>query len=350
MSIHTKRLNKIVKKLKNIPVILITDIENVFYLSGFTGSNAFLLISEENKFLITDARYTLQSSKECPDFEIIEYGKETLWQIISKLLPQNISGLGFEANTISYNMYLEMKEKLNINLIETRTLVENLRYYKDRHEISLVRKAAKLIDKVTKKISTEIKPGVSEWEIAVKIEHLMREMGALKVGFDSIVASGINAACPHHSPTDNIIKENDMVKCDFGCVVNNYNADITRTFFVGEPDTKFKEIYQIVLDAQLKAIEAIKPGIVGKEIDKIARDYISDSGYGEYFGHGLGHSLGINVHDGPAFSPSSEVILKPGFIATVEPGIYIPDWGGIRIEDDVLVTKDGYEILTKSPK
>lgn len=351
MSNTASRVKALMENFSDIDSILITDIENIFYLSNFTGSNAILFISDYGCNLITDSRYTLQASMECPDFNVIEYDSPGMYNILNSLIEKShASNVGFEAGTISYRTYLDFLEKLSVSVVPTYSLVENLRLYKDLDEIEIIKEAARLIDKVWNIASKEIKAGMTEWELAVLLEENMRRLGASKIGFDSIVAAGNFAACPHHSPTQKKIELFDMVKCDFGCILNNYNADITRTVFMGDPDKKFQEIYNVVLEAQLESIAAIKPGMLGKDIDKIARDVISKAGYGKYFGHSLGHSMGINVHDGPGFSPSSNVVLKPGFVGTVEPGIYIPGWGGVRIEDDIIVTETGCEVITNSPK
>ena len=229
-------------------------------------------------------------------------------------------------------------------------LLENIASIKDDSELDFLRKAAEITDKVFDKIIQEIKIGVTEKEIASKISYYSKTMGDNEDSFDPIVASGVNGAKPHHTPSDKEIANNEFITMDFGAVYNGYHGDMTRTVFVGKPDEKQKRIYEIVLEAQIRGIKNVKPGITGKKLDSISRKYITDKGYGEYFGHGLGHGIGLVVHAEPRISQKNEKPLKANNVITIEPGIYIPKWGGMRIEDDVIVTKNGHEVITKSPK
>lgn len=327
--------------------MLISDIDNMYYLSGFTGDNGVLVLGRDRQVLITDSRYTGQAEKECPGFEIRDYAGGHMLSPAADIVGS--APCGFEADSVSLRTYRDICERIE-DPVETHGLTEALRLIKDPSETEAVRKACRLADRAAEWLREYIRPGMTEREVALDLEYYMKKRGASETAFPSIIAAGPNAAYPHHAPTDAVIEEGQMVKCDFGCRLDHYNSDITRTFFVGEPDPEFRRIYDIVLEAQLRAIEAIRPGKTGREIDKTARDVIAAAGYGDRFGHSLGHGLGLSVHDSAAFAPSSPVTLEPGIIATVEPGIYIPGWGGIRTEDDILVTEDGCEVLTHAEK
>lgn len=337
-----KRVKKVLESLE-ADAIVITHKDNVFYLSGFDGEGC-LFISPEKQSLITDSRYTVQAKREAPEFEIYE-AKTSYIECIKDLALEG-ERVAFEAGTISFSDY----EKLNsfgFDLIKTKGLVEKIREIKDSEEIDLICTATDILKECAEMFET-IQPGITECELANLIEFNMKSYPFAKVGFDTIVAFGDNSACPHHKPTDRKLEEGMMVKIDYGVSYKHYNADVTRTVFVGDMTDKFKEIYNIVKDAKELAISEIKPGKTGKEIDKIARDYITKSGYGDCFGHGLGHGIGVTVHDGGSLSPRSETILQPGYVTSVEPGIYIEGWGGVRLEDDVLVTKQGALNLTQN--
>ena len=225
-----------------------------------------------------------------------------------------------------------------------------MRKVKDEQEIAAIREAIKITDHAFNTIIEKIKPGTAEEDIAVELEFLLRKLGASGKSFDFIIASGWRSALPHGVATEKRIAKNEFIVLDFGAIYKRYCSDLTRTVFVGEPSAKHVEIYNIVLEAQLAAIDRLKPGMSGKEVDSIARDIIKKKGYGDYFGHGLGHSVGLEIHEEPRLSPREEKIIEPGMIITVEPGIYIPNWGGVRIEDIVLVTKNGVEVLTQAQK
>ena len=352
---YNARLEKLRKSMlaKNIDALLVTNLSNIFYLSGFTGSTAVLLVTPDASHILVDFRYTLQATTQCISTNVIEYsGKPAITafgDLINEIRPKS---LGYESDVVTVALYRKLRSAIDasVKLRSTAGLAAKLRTVKDEHEISLIRKAAEIADAVYAYVITEIKPGITEKDAALLIDSSVRRLGGDKEGFDTIAAFGPNAASPHASPTDAVLKTGQLFKMDYGVRYKNYNSDITRTICLGSATAKQKEIYKIVLDAQLKAIEAIKPGKTGKEIDAVARDYIASMGYRDNFGHGLGHAIGIEVHDGPAFSVLSDIILEPGMVATVEPGIYIEGWGGVRIEDDVLVTDTGVEIITKASK
>ena len=348
---YKKRIQKLHELLINnqLENLIITDLENIFYLTGFTGSAAVLILHNKKSFILVDPRYTIQAHNECIDSNIFEYKAIPSSQAIAELISNlKISEIGFEAENLTFANYTKLKESVSdlVKLTPTSGLIASLRVIKDDFEIGIIKEAALIVDKTFEAVKGEIIAGLTEQEVAILIDNTMKKFGAAKESFDTIAAFGKNAACPHHTPTNTIIQKGAMLKIDFGPKYMHYTADITRTIFIGKPTDKFNEIYKIVLTAQQKAISAIKPGESGKYIDNIARDYIKSRGYGDYFGHGLGHMLGINVHDGPAFSQTSEVILQKGMVATVEPGIYIDGWGGVRLEEDIVVTQNGCEVIT----
>jgi Xaa-Pro aminopeptidase len=298
-------------------------------------------------YLLTDSRYTVQAKHECPlsNIEIIDRSySESLKELIEI---KKINKIGFEED-LPYYKYNAFKEKLNIDMVSLN--IESLKMIKDEVEIERIRKACSIADKCYKHILKFIKVGMKEIDVRNEMLRYMLALGASKESFDIIVASGKRGAMPHGVASDKKIKAGDFVTLDFGCINDYYCSDMTRTFVMGEPSKEMKEIYDVVLEAQLKGIDAVKPGVKAKDIDFACRDFIDKMGYGDYFTHSTGHGLGILVHDSLAISPRSETILKEGMVFTIEPGIYIEGLGGVRIEDDVVVTKDGCEILTKSSK
>lgn len=338
---------------RKLDAFLVTSIPNVFYLAGFTGSTAAAVVTPAKCFILVDPRYTVQARAECAGCRVVEYvGKSTIAAAAEQINELGVARVGFEADDLTVSIFRQLRAKTakSVSFRRSNGRIETLRLVKDADEIDLIRKAAEIADRAFKTVIKQIAVGMLEKEIALLVDTTLRQLGADKEAFDTIAASGPNAACPHASPTDRAIQRGDLLKMDFGARYRGYNSDITRTVCFGEPDAKQREVYDIVLEAQLKAIEAIAPGRSGKEIDAMARDFIASKGYGDNFGHGLGHSLGILVHDGPGFSRTSDIVLEPGMVMTVEPGIYIEDWGGVRIEDDVLVTDTGVEVLTHARK
>ncbi|MCG7406289.1 Xaa-Pro peptidase family protein [Paenibacillus sp. ACRRX] len=320
------------------------------YLTGFTGSSGYVLITHERAILLTDFRYMTQAPEQSPDFEILEHAKvtDTLKSLLQEL---NISRLAFEQDHVTFAAYSNYAEELNpIELVPTSGLIEDLRMIKDEEELRVMRDAAALADRTFSHILNYLKPGVSEKDIALEMEYFMRKQGATSSSFDTIVASGERSALPHGVASDRIIKGNEFIKLDFGAYFQGYCSDITRTVVLGTPTDKHKEIYNIVLESQLYALEHIRPGMTGREADALARDIITRYGYGPNFGHSLGHGLGMEVHERPGLSKASDTVLTPGMTVTVEPGIYVPGFGGVRIEDDIVITENGIEIITQSTK
>ena len=348
-----QRIKKLRSKLekKELDALLINNAQNRQYLTGFTGTAGVVLITKTTAQLITDFRYTEQAEEEAVDYEIIKQGDNKLETINQLLKEEGITKLGIEAEEISYQQYLQYQDKLDVELVATTDLVKSLRKVKDETEVDKISQAVKITDNAFEEIREQLEVGAIEREIALEIEFAQKKQGATKNAFDFIVASGKRGAMPHGVASDKEIEAGDLVTMDFGCVYQGYHSDMTRTVIVGDdPTAKQEKIYNIVLEAQETAIEAIEPGKTGAEIDKVARDIIEEAGYGANFGHGLGHSVGLEIHENPRLSRKDETVLKPGMVVTVEPGIYIPDWGGIRIEDIVVVTDDGCQILTESPK
>lgn len=330
--------------------MLITKPENRRYFSGFSGSAGMLLISNNENHLVTDFRYIEQATAETEQYHIVRYtvnSYETLKSITDKL---KVTTIGFESDFVTYDMYTKLTEHIpNLHLMPVQ--VDALRMVKDANEIATIKKAVDIADHAFSRILSFIKPGISEQAVALELEYHMGRFGAEKPAFDTIVASGKRGALPHGKASAKIIEYGDFVTMDFGAVYQGYHSDITRTICVGRADTRQRQIYHIVLAAQLAGVQAVTPGKTGQEIDAVSRKVIADAGFGEYFGHGLGHGLGLNIHEDPRLSPANtETIVMENMVVTVEPGIYLPEWGGVRIEDTVLVNAGGCQILTDSSK
>jgi Xaa-Pro aminopeptidase len=334
-----------------LEALLLGSQYNRQYISGFSGSSGYVLITGSKSILLTDFRYTVQAASQADGFEIVEHGTSPLQNVLELLKGEGLSSLAFEQDHVTYAEYLSWSKTLEgIKLVPAAGLVENLRVFKDEAELAIMQEAAELADRTFKHICGIIAPGISENDVALEIEVFMRSNGATSSSFDTIVASGERSALPHGVASDRIIGNNEFVKLDFGAYYKGYCSDITRTVVVGKPSDKHLEIYNIVLEAQLHALDHIKPGMTGMEADALARDVIAKYGYGDHFGHSTGHGLGMEVHEAPRLSRLSDTILTPGMVVTVEPGIYLPGFGGVRIEDDIVITESGIKILTSSPK
>ena len=330
--------------------ILITSPYNRRYISNFTGTAGVVLISAEKAQFITDFRYIEQASKQCEGFEIIKFSDTIPKEIVGQVKKLGITKLGFEEDYLTYSLFKVYDEEVKADLVPITGVIEKLRLIKTDAEIKILKEAADIADAAFKHILEFIKPGKTEMEVSNELEFFMRKAGATSSSFDTIVASGVRSALPHGVASDKVIEKGDMVTLDFGAYYKGYVSDITRTVAVGEPDSRLKEIYQIVLDAQLRGMDGLKPGLTGKQADALTRDYITEKGYGDNFGHSTGHGIGLEVHEGPALSRRSDFVLEPGMVVTCEPGIYVPGLGGVRIEDDTLITNDHNEVLTHSTK
>ncbi|HAH86768.1 MAG TPA: Xaa-Pro dipeptidase [Armatimonadetes bacterium] len=334
----------------NVDAFVVTDILNVRYISGFTGSTATLLVDSNSIKILTDSRYMEQLAQECPSATIIQVQRN--W---TKRAAELITDAKYLRVGLEYSIPYRDWESLNLLSVETELVpmespINQLRWKKDDVEILAIRHAARITDMAFKHVLTVLRPDITERDVAVEIECFMRRSGAESEAFDTIVAAGPRSAMPHARSTNRRIGTGSLAVMDFGARHDGYHADITRTVLIGTPSEEQQRVYNTVLNAQRTAMEAIRPGVSGGAIDSLAREYIEKSGYGAYFGHGLGHGLGLDVHDGAILAKDSRIILEAGMVVTVEPGIYIPGWGGVRIEDDVLVTENGYEILTHSDK
>jgi Xaa-Pro aminopeptidase len=335
---------------QGIDGILITSPFNRRYISNFTGTAGVVLISVEKSLFITDFRYVEQASKQAVGFDIVQHKGLIHDEIATQVEKLGIKKLGFEQDYVTYSSYQTYQNSIKSELVPVTSLIENLRLIKTESEIKILKEAADIADAAFKHILDYIKPGLTELEVSNELEFFMRKCGATSSSFDTIVASGTRSALPHGVASDKVIEKGDFVTLDYGALHKGYISDITRTVAVGEPTDKLKEMYNIVLESQLLSVEKIKPGMTGIEADAIARDYISSHGYGQYFGHSLGHGIGLEVHEGPGLSVRSEIVLKPGMVVTIEPGIYVPGVGGVRIEDDTLITEDSNETITHSTK
>ncbi len=325
---------------------------NRHYLSGFAGSAGSLLVTPQRRVLITDGRYTEQAGMQAPDYEIVIHTGPILEQVAATVTESGVRRLGFDPGTTTVAAFQDLAERLGegIELVATPGMVETLRQVKDEHELTIMRRAIGMADDVLAMVERVLVPGAKERDVATQIEHEFRTLGAQKTSFDAIVATGTNGAMPHHLPDDTVVQAGEPVVVDIGGIVDGYCSDITRTFCPGGRTAHFDEIYAIVLEAEEAAIAGVAVGMGGWEVDALARAVIADAGYGEYFGHGTGHGVGIDVHEAPRLAESATDTLEAGMVHSIEPGIYLPEWGGVRIEDLLLVTADGVEVLTAAPK
>lgn len=335
---------------QNLDAVIITKAENRQYFSGFSGTSGALVVTNADARLITDFRYIEQAKNQAQYFLIDEHGNSLLQKVAEVLHELNATKIGFEGDSFTYNEFSMLVEYLKHDKLKPIGL-DQLRVVKDNKEIELIKKAVEISDQAFLHILKVIKPGVSELMVAAELEHCMRKLGAEKPAFDTIVASGERGSLPHGLATDKIIIDGDFVTMDFGAVYQGYHSDITRTVCVGKASEKQRLLYDIVLKAQMMGVDLVKVGQSGKDVDADVRRYIMNAGYGKFFGHGLGHGVGLAIHELPRLSPSSTCdCLEENMVVTVEPGIYLPGFGGVRIEDTVLVTAQGAEILTKSSK
>jgi Xaa-Pro aminopeptidase len=336
---------------REIGALMLTAAINVGWASGFTGSTAAALITAADALFVTDSRYSLQAERECPDFTVRRCGPVLIETVAEVAKAAGITTLHFEANSVTVAQYEKWKEALQpIELAPAYEVVETLRQVKDAEEIARIRAAAAISDLAFDHVLNLIHPGVPERDLALELEYFMRKHGSEREPFETIVASGARSAMPHGRASDKRLEVGDFVTFDFGACHGGYFSDLTRTVVLGKASDRQREIYGIVQEAQEAVLRAIRAGQSGKDVDAVARDLITARGFGEHFGHGTGHSLGRAVHDGGGLSVRSETILAPGMVMTVEPGIYLDGWGGVRIEDDVVVTENGCEILTHAPK
>lgn len=332
-----------------IDSLIITRREDVRYLTGFTGSAGSLLVADGRPCLITDFRYELQAQKESPAVAVLIQQKDFFTALRETADRQNVKTLWFDEASLTIEALKKLK-RIGLRPKGRPDLVSELRQRKDRRELAHIRLAIRRAEESFRELKRYVKPGATERELGLKLEYLMRDKGARKAAFDTIVASGGNGAMPHASLTNRRIRKGDLVTIDFGAEANGYFSDITRTLCLGRPTPRQREMHELVLAAQTAAMKSIRPGVSCKSVDGAAREIIQNAGHGAHFGHGTGHGVGLMVHEGPSISPLSKDHVEPGMVFTVEPGIYIAGWGGIRVEDMVLSTEQGMKALTTLPR
>ena len=351
------KVRRVIEKQK-LDALLITHPLNRRYLTGFTGTTGILLLQPGGDTILSDPRYTIQIEEECPDLTaVIRPRSESTSKTLAKLLGKTTGNLGIEAESVTIAEQERLFQSLpHWKAIPTKSVVEELRQIKDRYELARIRQAIDVADRAFQYVRSQLKPTMSEIDICIMLEHQMRLLGAEDRSFPSIIAAGARAALPHATPTAQTNLGQSLLLFDWGCVVNGYMSDLTRVLILTPPrqstqGKKLRTVYETVLAAQEAAIAAIKPGKTCEEIDTVARKIITEAGFGKHFGHGLGHAMGLQIHENPRFAPKDQTVLKAGMVLTVEPGIYLKGWGGVRIEDDVLVTRTGCEVLSrKVPK
>ena len=337
--------------------LLISSEHNRRYLSGFTGSAGYLFVTQEDAVLATDFRYIEQAGLQAPDYRVVRISSNREW--FSELIQElNIRELCFESDDVTVATYEQFTQRLNeasgnvsaVSLTGITGITNDLRTIKDDDEMKLLQRAIDIADAAMDAVVPTIEPGITEAEVAWRLEKAMREMGAESPSFDTIVGSGPNGALPHHRAGDRVIQSGEPIVIDMGAKYQGYCSDLTRTIILGEQNETFRRIYDIVLGAQLTSINLVKPGITGGEADGYAREVINQAGHGDNFGHSLGHGVGLEVHEYPGVGPTSTGVLQEGMVFTIEPGIYISGWGGVRIEDIVLMGKTGATTLSKARK
>ena len=355
MTRFAKRRDKLRRQLRKqkLDALLVTNFTNVSYLTGFTGDDSYLLVTPKKAIILSDERYTTQLEAECPDvtLEIRGPGKKMLSRVAKVVASLKLKQLGFESTSMTIALHAALGDCLkNVELVGAEGWVEDLRMVKDRDEIEQTRVACDIARRAFEVVRATLTPDMTELQIAADLEYQARRFGGTRLSFPPIVGVGRRAALPHGSPSELRLDADDFVLIDWGVVAGQYMSDLTRILVTGKISAKLRKIYNLVLKAQLAGIKAIRPGVTCESVDKAARDVITKAGYGKQFGHGLGHGTGLEIHEAPRLAANQETVLQPGMIVTVEPGIYLPDWGGVRIEDDILVTKSGHEVLTSVPK
>ena len=351
------RIDNLRQKLaeKEVDAFFVSQPENRYYLSGFDGSDGFLLITPQNTILATDFRYVEQARRQAPDYEIFQITNNIADWFPRLVAELNLKKLGFEAGHITFARYQQLTDALNkaksqLKLVSVDRLVESLRAIKEPEEIELITKASAITDSAFEYIEDIIHIGMSEKEVAWEIEKFMREQGSQTIPFDIIVASGPNSALPHAQPSQHAILSGEPIIIDIGARIGGYGSDLSRTICLGSHDDTFNKVYDTVLRAQLAAIATIKEGMIGEEADSVARKVIKQAGYGEAFGHALGHGVGLAPHELPRLGPNSLEHLVNGMVFTIEPGIYLTGWGGVRIEDTVVMESGKIRVISRARK
>ena len=352
MSDRRQKLRRQIRQ-EGLDGLLVTSFINVTYLTGFTGDDSYVLLTIADDLVISDQRYTTQLEEECPGLELAIRGPGTkMLDFTTKTLEKaKLKRLGVEADSMTVGLRNALAQALpKVELVPTSGWVEDLRIVKDKSEIDRTRRACDLARRTFEVVRAKLTPEMTEQQVSNELEYQARQFGAKRMSFETIVAVGPRAALPHARPTTRRIGESDFTLIDWGVDEGLYMSDLTRVLATDRISPKLRKLYGVVLKAQLAGIDAVRPGATCEQVDRAARDVIEQAGYGKQFGHGLGHGLGLEIHEAPRLVEGQDRELKPGMIVTVEPGIYFPGWGGIRIEDDVLVTRDGHEVLTSVPK
>ncbi len=358
-----QRVQRLVEALaqRQLDGLLVSIPENRRYLSGFTGSAGYLLITQDRAELYTDSRYTQQAHEQVQDFPVIQLRPGWDW-LVDSLKSSGVQRLGFESEHLTVAAHSRLVEAVKqesvltgLSLMPVLGMVEELRAIKDQEELVLLQRAIDASDSAMNAVRPTLQAGLTEQEVAWRMEQAMRDFGSRSLSsvvasFKTIVASGPNAAMPHHRPTDRVIGLGEPIVIDMGAKVGGYCSDISRTIILGQEDETFRKVYDIVLGAQLAAMSNVRPGMTGAECDNLARSVIREAGHGDHFGHSLGHGVGLAVHESPRVGPDSQDILAVGSVFTIEPGVYIPGWGGVRIEDIVLLEAAGARPLSKASK
>lgn len=349
---HAARRERLRARLPELGVdaFLVTRLPNVRYLTGFTGSNGQLVVTETETVFFTDSRYQEQSQHQVGEVPTEIYPRSFPPAFAGTCREAGLRRVGFESAGVTYRLYRELTEALDGEVVPVEDEVERLRWAKDPPEVERIARAQELADDAFDRVVSKLSEGMTERQVAFELERHMREAGAERLAFDSIVAFGENAAEPHHGPADRPLRRGDVVKLDFGSVVDGYHSDMTRTVVFGEPPEELAGVYDVVRRAQQAGIDAVRAGVRGADADRAARSVIEDAGYGDRFGHSLGHGVGLEIHEGPTLRSESSDELPQGAVVTVEPGIYLPGVGGVRIEDMVVVQADGARVLPRTTK
>ncbi|HAD82670.1 MAG: hypothetical protein A2509_11465 [Candidatus Edwardsbacteria bacterium RIFOXYD12_FULL_50_11] len=338
-------------RLKKLDAMLFTNLLNIRYLAGYSGSSGMLLVNSQGADFLTDFRYKEQSAKEVKNARTTIIAGSLLEELIRLPAFVRSKKVGIEDQNLSYAQFLQLQKLApGKKFIAASGMAESLRQVKTSAEIQKIARAAQIADQAFAGIVKFIKPGLTEKAIASQLDHTLKLLGAANPSFDSIVGSGPNGALPHAQPSDRKVRKGDFIVLDFGAIYRGYHSDMTRTVCLGRPTEKHLKIYDIVTQAQSAGLKAVRAGARGREADAAARKIINDAGYGKYYGHGLGHGVGLEVHEAPGVGMKAENLLPENSIVTVEPGIYLPGWGGVRIEDLVVVAKGGCRILSRSTK
>ncbi|MFL5767663.1 MAG: M24 family metallopeptidase [Actinomycetota bacterium] len=341
------RRDRVVERLEalNLDALLVTRLPNVRYLTGYTGSNGQAVVGRERSVFFTDGRYIAQSSREVPDLERVIYSNDFPGTFRANASELGAIRIGFESAGVTHKLFRQLSSLDGLELVPTEEEIERLRWVKEAEELELIREAQRITDDAYDAILPKLSEGVSERDIALELDWSMLRAGAEDMAFESIVAFGESASEPHHSPTSRKLRRGELVKLDFGALYEGYHSDMTRTVSFGEPSTELRDLYDLVRRSQQAGVDAVRSGIEGKDADRASRSVIEDAGYGERFSHGLGHGVGLEIHEGPTLRSNSEEVLPVGAVVTVEPGVYIPGEAGVRIEDMVEVTEDGCRVI-----